>query len=61
MNSQIISSLNILLYQLFSSCYKNSFSELAGPDGGLEEEKYNLKLKIIKDLSLQIKPKVPYF
>lgn len=34
---------------------------MAGPDGGLEEEKYNMKLKIIKDLSLQIKPKVPYF
>ena len=58
-NFQIISSLNILLYQLFSSCYKNSFSELAGPDGGLEEDKYNMKLKIIKDLSLQIKPKIP--
>lgn len=37
------------------------FSELAGPEGALEEEKYNRKLKISKDLSLEIKPKVAYF
>lgn len=55
---QVLSSLNILLFQLCSSSYKYSSSKLAGPERALKEEKYNKKFKIIKDLSLQIMPNI---